>query len=213
MAGVLRLLPLYAADCHPIILGQSIIWAQAQRGAQRRALPQFKKRAKPATWRDTSCQVWPSPPSKPQNCSSPYGMVGNQPSWECKTSFDSSASSPYTHHVDTNAHLPESPQMGSGRKEPEGLWRALQCAAFQGPHHILSLTDHRIHQQNGYRIGWTADNQPTGPSPGRIEVSTIESAPACRRYQVYPRMGSPRGFPTCQSTHSCLQAEVYYVIA
>ena len=65
VAGVLRLLPLYAADCHPIILGQSIIWAQAQRGAQRRALPQFKKRAKPATWRDVEsllAKFGPSPP-------------------------------------------------------------------------------------------------------------------------------------------------------
>ena len=49
-AGALRLLPLYAQGRSPIIMGQSILWAQAARAAHKRALHQVKRKAVPAAW-------------------------------------------------------------------------------------------------------------------------------------------------------------------
>ena len=47
-AGALRLLPLYCTGRSPIIMGQSVIWAQACRAAHKRALHEVKKKAVPA---------------------------------------------------------------------------------------------------------------------------------------------------------------------
>jgi hypothetical protein len=49
-AGALRLLPLYCTGRSPIIMGQSVIWAQACRAAHKRALHEVKKKAVPAQW-------------------------------------------------------------------------------------------------------------------------------------------------------------------
>ena len=49
-AGALRLLPLYVTGRSPIIMGQSVLWAQACRAAHKRALHEVKRKAVPASW-------------------------------------------------------------------------------------------------------------------------------------------------------------------
>ena len=58
----------------------------------------------------------------------------------------------------TDCRAPKTSQGSSVTAEPEGLWRALQCAALQGPRHILVLTDHLpivFAQEKGRAKAWS----------------------------------------------------------